>query len=97
MRSLFVYHSKSERETRKRIKLSVAAFAYEFENDNVRSIMSDGDFDALAKTIDLTIDTARPDLDHFFRTEFHPCTGQWIRSHPELKRIEEIYYAHYHA
>ncbi|PZP38412.1 MAG: hypothetical protein DI598_20820 [Pseudopedobacter saltans] len=92
MANLFLYFTKAEIETRKRIKLSVAAYAYEYESD---SIMSDAEFDALAKTVDLSIDTSRPDIDEFFRTHFHTDTGMWIGSHPQLGRIAEIYHAHY--
>jgi hypothetical protein len=81
-----------EIERRNRIRLSVAAFAYEFESD---SIMSDGDFDALAQTIDVTMATGNERMDMFFREQFSPHTGQWIHDHPELDRLRIIYQRHY--
>ena len=87
-------------ERKNRIKLSVAAYAYEFKNT---SIMSDGDFDALALTINPQLSTIEEyhsdpiqvkrytELDNFFKTEFQPDTGQWIHKHPELDRLEALY------
>lgn len=43
-------------ETRNRIKLSVAAYAYEFKDN---PIMSDADFDELASKIDTSVSTDR--------------------------------------
>lgn len=88
MRDLFYWPNRAERETRKRIKLSVAAYAYEFESD---SLMSDKEFDKLALSIDLSVSTNRPDLDKWFKKQFDPCTGMWIRKHPELEKIAELY------
>lgn len=92
MRSLFHHQSIVEKETHKRIKLAVAAYAYEFMNTE---IMSDGEFDNLAKSVNLSVSTNRPDLDNWFRREFKPHTGLWIHKHPELKRIGEIYDSRY--
>lgn len=80
------------KETWKRIKIAVAAYAYEFEND---PIMSDADFDELASLIDLNIDTGNKLLDKFFREEFDEITGQWIHKHPELEKIRQLYITHY--
>lgn len=77
-----------ETERRHRIRLSVAAYAYEFDNT---SIMSDADFDELAKQIDPEVMTGHVVLDQFFRTEFQPDTGQWIHKHPELERVKQLY------
>lgn len=77
-----------ETERRHRIRLSVAAYAYEFDNT---SIMSDADFDELAKQIDPEVMTGHAILDQFFRTEFQPDTGQWIHKHPELDRVKSVY------
>jgi hypothetical protein len=74
-------------ETRRRIRLSIAACAYEFFH---AQIMSDEEFDNLAKMIDLSIDTRRPDLDQWFRQNFDAYTGVWIHKHPELDRIKKI-------
>jgi hypothetical protein len=74
-------------ETRRRIRLAVAAYAYEIMHCPV---MSDSEFDELAKSIDLTVDTRRPDLDKWFRKYFDPFTGMWIHRHPERRRIEQL-------
>ena len=81
-----------EIERRNRIRLSVAAYAYEFEDD---SIMSDGNFDALAQAIDVTMDTGNEQMDMFFREQFSPHTEQWIHDHPELDRLRILYKRHY--
>jgi hypothetical protein len=79
-------------ERRNRIKLSVAAYAYEMDSN---SIMSDGDFDSLCLKINVDIDTGNTLLDTFFRDEFNPSTGQWIHKHPELGGIRNIYEKYY--
>jgi hypothetical protein len=71
-----------------RIKLALAAYAYEFEN---RSIMSDGEFDLLSLDVDVTVFTGHALLDAFFLTEFQPCTGMWIHKHPELDKLKNLY------
>ncbi len=71
-----------------RIKLSLAAYAYEFENQN---IMDDATFDLLSLYVDVTIFTGNELLDVFFLTEFQPCTGMWIRKHPELDKLAKLY------
>lgn len=85
---LFHHQSESEKETRKRIKLAVAAYAYEICNTPV---LTDEQFDNLAKSVNLSVSTSRPDLDEWFRREFETDTGMWIWKHPELARIGEIY------
>jgi hypothetical protein len=88
-----------EVERRNRIRLSLAAYAYEFENT---SIMSDADFDKLALQINPELTTIEeyqlPEqkdrykvLDRFFQNEFQPDTGQWIHKHPELDRLANLY------
>lgn len=87
------------KERWKRIKLSLAACAYEFYSN---SIMSDKEFDDLARSIDPSISTIEnyhdPEqikrykkLDKFFRTKFRPYTGQWVWEHPELDRLKFRY------
>ena len=82
-----LYNEKVDAETRKRIRVSVAACAYEVFDT---SIISDFEFDELAKSIDLSINTRRPDLDQWFRKNFDPSTGMWIRTHPEFKRLQQL-------
>lgn len=77
-----------EIERRNRILLSLAAYSYEFLAE---LIMSDSQFDALAKAIDPSIDTGNPELDNFFKKEFSPSTGMWIYKHPELLKVIELY------
>lgn len=80
--------SSADKERRRRIKLSLAAFAYEMRNE---IIMSDHDFDKLCLEVDPSIDTGHPVMDKFFREKFDPSTGMWIRDHPELTKLEALY------
>ena len=75
-------------ETRNRIRLTLAAWAYEV---HAVSLMSDDEFDRLALSIDVRKSTARPDLDEWFREHFSPHTGMWVLNHPECDRIEALY------
>ena len=75
-------------ETRRRIKLSVYAYAYEFMDD---SLVDDAEFDRLSQEIDLTINTGNEEMDSFFAREFIADSGMWIRRHPNLERVKEIY------
>ena len=59
-------------EIRNRIRLSVAAYAYEFMND---SIMSDHDYDQLSLQINPQEKTGNELMDKFFKTHFKPDTG----------------------
>jgi hypothetical protein len=76
-----------ERERHRRIKLSMAAFTYEYQN---RSIMNDGDYDKLSKEINPTISTGDEMMDYFFRNSFDSSTGMWIHRHPGLDVIENL-------
>ena len=76
-------------ETRRRIRLSLWAYAYEFEN---ASIVDDATFDAECRLVDLDASTARPDMDDWWRKNFDPSSGMWIRSHPELGKLRHIYF-----
>lgn len=67
--------------------MALAAAAYEI---NDRPIMSDAEFDELARSIDVTVPTNRPDLDEWFRKEFSPSTGSWVYRHPDLPRLLEL-------
>ena len=79
-------------EIRNRIKLSVAAYAYEFEGD---SIMTDHEYDELSLKINPNEKTGNDMMDKFFKTQFQPDTGMWIRSHPEIKKLEYLYKKYY--
>ena len=79
-------------EIRNRIKLSVAAYAYEFEGD---SIMTDHEYDELSLKINPNEETGNDVMDKFFKTQFQPDTGMWIRWHPEVKKLEYLYKKYY--
>lgn len=87
-------------ERRNRIRLSLAAYAYEIENE---TIMSDAEFDALALSINPKMSTVETNcshkdrrrieiLDQFWERQFQPDTGMWIHRHPELGLIEAKYH-----
>ena len=80
--------TEKEIETRRRIRLSVWAYAYEYR---AHSIVPDHTFDFESYCVDLRIDTDRLDLDYWFRAEFEPATGMWIRKHPELEKVGQLY------
>ena len=70
-----------EIERRNRIQLSIAAYAYEILDE---PIVSDAAFDQVAFEIRPEMGTGNPVLDEFFRKEFSPSTGMWIRKHFDL-------------
>lgn len=76
-----------EQERRNRILVSVYAYAYEFDDS---ALVSDAEYDRLARTIDTSIATGHP-LDQFFKQHYSPDTGMWIRHHPCLPDIIRIY------
>jgi hypothetical protein len=75
-------------QRRLRIRLSVAALAYEFYNT---SIMSDSEFDEMSQGIIPRIETGNKKLDNFFKNHFVPYSGNWIAKHPEIEKIKEIF------
>ena len=79
-------------EIRNRIKLSVAAYAYEFKGD---SIMTDHEYDELSLKINPKEKTGNDMMDKFFRTQFQPDTGMWIRTQPERKKLDYLYKKYY--
>jgi len=79
-------------ETKRRIKLSIWSYAYEFENV---SLVDDNIYDIESYLIDLKKTTSRPDLDFWFICNFKPCTGMWINKHPELNKIKQLYNKYY--
>ena len=84
--------SPIEIERRRRILLSIWAYAYEFEND---SLVSDVRFDKEARLVDVSVSTGNPKLDAFFREHFQPDTGMWVQNHPELNKLTRIYIRYY--
>ena len=87
-----VWGNPVEIEVRRRIRLSVAAYAYEYQ---AVSIMSDEDFDKMSREVDLKVDTGNKKMDSYFKKNFDPSTGQWIRKHPEIRKIVYLYKAYY--
>ena len=81
-------------EIRNRIKLSIAAYAYEFLG---KSIMTDHEYDELSLKINPNEKTGNDMMDEFFKTQFQPDTGMWIRSHPEIKKLEYLYKKYYES
>jgi len=80
--------SEVEKETRNRIRLSVAAYTYEVYDD---PIMSDAEFDQLAEKINVQVVTSNELMDDFFREHFSLHTGQWIHKHPNKAGLDNIY------
>ena len=81
-----------EAERRNRIRLSVAAYAYEYRND---SIMSDAEFDELSLQIQPSVETGNRKLDNLCKKHFSPETGMWIRKHPDKRGLENIYHRYW--
>ena len=77
-----------EAERRRRIRLSVAAYCYEYMDT---PIMSDHDFDRLSEQVDLSIITGNAKLDNFFKKHFEPASGMWVRKHPDKNGLHNIY------
>ena len=75
-------------ERRNRIRLSVAAYAYEIASSPT---MTDAEFDKLARKIQPSVRTGFKLLDDFFAKEFTAHSGMWISKHPELQKIVSIY------
>lgn len=80
--------SPVEMERWRRIRLSVAAWAYEVHDV---SIMPDAVFDKMCLDVDVKVSTGHRKLDQFFRKEFDPSTGVWVHKHPEKGKLEGIY------
>jgi len=83
------YGEPYETERRNRVRLALWAYAYEFEDD---PLVADAEFDVLAAKIRPEVETGFPKLDNFFQTEFVAHTGQWVRGHPELRRLAALYH-----
>lgn len=79
-----MWGSPAEVETHRRMRLLIAAFAYERLNI---SIMSDHEFDMECLKVDLSIDTGNPRWDSWWRDNFDPSTGQWVHRHPDINGL----------
>ena len=81
-----------EYQRRLRIRLSVAAYVYEYYNE---SIMSDAEYDRLSLLVDTSVSTGNRKMDNFFKKRFNPDTGQWVRFHPDKPGLENIYHRYF--
>lgn len=77
-----------EVERRRRIRLSVAAWAYE---TRAASFMSDAEFDRECLLVGPSISTGNRKLDNFFKKHFSPHTGQWVHKHPDKAGLESLW------
>lgn len=75
-------------QRRLRILLSVCALAYE---NNRTPLTDDIEWDKMALEVDLSIDTGNPKMDKWFKANFSPDTGLWIRNHPDKCDLKRIY------
>lgn len=85
-----------EIEKKNRIRLCVAAYAYDA---GWPSPISDEEWDKLALKIRPEMSTGNEVMDKFFRDKFDPCTSMWIESHPNIKGLHTIYmryFSHLH-
>lgn len=80
------------KQTRLRIKVALAAYAYEVLS---QPIMSDGEYDRLARRIDPTKLTGNKVMDDFFRHHYAAHTGSWIHSHPNKPGLANILYRNF--
>jgi len=81
-----------EKEIKNRIRIAIAAYAYEYLDE---SIMSDAEFDKMCLQVNLKVDTGNKKMDSYFKKHFDASTGQWIRKHPEIKKIAMLYERYY--
>jgi len=75
-------------EIRNRIRISLASYSYEVYND---SIISDAEYDELAKKINPQQKTNNEKLDRFFSEEYVADSGMWIHKHPEKDKLDFLY------
>lgn len=80
--------TRLERVRQARICVAIWAIAYEFFN---HSWVSDSKYDETSKQVEaeLHIDTDKPKLDKWYRSNFQAHTGQWVHKHPDLKYLKQ--------
>jgi hypothetical protein len=83
-----LWGSPQEIERRRRILVSVWAYAYEIMDD---PIVSDSVFDTESRAIDLNKETGDDALDFWFSENFNPDTGQWVHDHPDKTGLHKWY------
>lgn len=76
-----------EQIRRDRIRISMFAYAYDILGE---PLVSDSDYDSLAKTLDNTTSTDNEIMDTFFKEEYVNHSGMWIHKHPQLERIRQL-------
>ena len=57
--------------------------------------MSDHEFDELSLKINPKEKTGNDLMDKFFKNHFEPHTGMWIRTHPEINKLDYLYKTYY--
>jgi hypothetical protein len=57
--------------------------------------MSDAEFDKMCLMVNKSLDTGNKVCDSYFAEQFDASTGQWIRKHPELDKIADLYVRFY--
>lgn len=83
---LFPWGRPSEVERRIRIRLCIAAYAYEIA---AAPLMDDAAFDALAQRSDVTVQTGQ--WDDWWRQCYTLYSGAWIHTHPDLTGVARLY------
>lgn len=81
--------SEEEVERRNRIMVTIWAYAYEFMGD---SLVTDDEYDRSSLKIRPEMETGHAALDEFFREQYTPDSGMWIRLHPELNKVDNAYH-----
>ena len=81
-----------EQERRNRIRVAIYAYAYELRDE---SLISDQEYDTLARSIQPNMRTGNDAIDKFFSQHYSADTGLWIHQHPQLERIAELYARYY--
>lgn len=79
--------SPAEIERRRRIRVSLWAYAYEKLD---LTLVPDHVYDLEASLIDVNEDTGHPLMDAFFKDHFSPITGMWINQHPQLDQLHHF-------
>lgn len=77
-----------EVERRRRIKLTLWAYAYEVHSV---SLIDDHTFDMESRKVNLKLATGRADLDKWWRENFDPSTGMWVLQHPEMEGVKRLF------
>lgn len=82
-----MWGTEIEIERKNRIDVAAYAYAYEVEND---PLIADAEFDMLCLKINPKLSTGNKRLDTFFKKEFDPCTGMWVRKHPDIAGLKKV-------